>query len=241
MLAQELYADVHQLHRVKRAAAVVRVARRVRGLAGKLVEHLDAGVVRPGLDLVDVARMPAQRRVERLPQALAGHVGLAAASFLAGAAEEDHRAAPAALFQIALDGCRRGERARSEQIVSAAVSGPAGNERRELRLSRLLAQTGERVVLSQDADHRLAAAVGAAEGRVDPAEPFRHRKAERAQRFAVKRRRLMLLQGKLRVFPDPVRDALIQRRVFVDRRDGFFLLLVHDNTSCLRQRRKLSG
>ena len=76
-------------------------------------------------------------------------------SFLAGAAEEDHRAGPAAFLEIALHRGRRGQRSRAEQVVPAAVPRSAGHERVRLGLPRGLAKAGERVELAQDADHGL--------------------------------------------------------------------------------------
>ena len=86
-----------------------------------------------------------------------------------------------------LDGRSRGKRARAEQIVAAAVPRAAGDERVRLGLPRRLRQRGERVEFAQNADHGRAVTIAAAKGRVDPAEPFCHRKAQLLELLTVER------------------------------------------------------
>ena len=108
MLAQELHADVHQLHRVQRTAPVIRIARRVGGFAVEFIQHLYAGIVRSGRVLVHVRRVPRKCRVQRVPRAIARHIRLARAALFAGAAEIYHRAGLAAQLQILFHrDCRR--------------------------------------------------------------------------------------------------------------------------------------
>lgn len=185
MLAQVLRAGVHELDGVERAAAVFRVARRVGGDAVELVEHLYAGVVRAGDDLVHVARVPGQGEVKAAPQPLAGHEGLARAALLARAAVKDDRSARAAALEEVLYGEGSAQRARTEHVVPAAVPRPAGDERPLLCTGCRLAEAGERVVFAEDADHRPSLAESAAEGGGDAAKALRHLKAVRAQRVAV--------------------------------------------------------
>ena len=163
--------------------------------AGEFIQHLDAGIVGTGGDLVGLPRMPAERRVQLLPQALPGHIGLAAAALLAGAAVKHHRAGLAALLQIALHrgSCRQG--ACAQKIVAAAVAVPAGNQGIRAALPCFLAQAGEGVILGQNADDGLALPEAAAEGGVDVAQLLRHLKAQLTQGIAVERCSLELFQG----------------------------------------------
>ena len=193
VLAQVLHAGVHQLHGVQGAAAVLGVARRVGGDAVELVEHLDAGVVRAGDDLVHVARVPGQGAVELAPHALASHEGLACAALLAGAAVEDDRAAVAGLFEEVPDGEGRAQRARAEHVVAAAVAGSALDKRLMLSAAGGLAESGEGVKLAQDADYRPSGAVPAAKGGFHAGEALRDLEAVLAQGVTVEPGALELL------------------------------------------------
>ena len=185
MLAQELHADVHQLHRVQRTAPVIRIARRVGGFAVEFIQHLYAGVVRTCRVLVHVRRVPRKRRVQRVPRALARHIRLARAALFAGAAEIYHRAGLAAQLQILFHRYRRRKRTRAQQIMPAAVTAAAGNKRSIFLRARRLRQAGQRVELAEDADHRLALAEFAGERGLYPADILLDLEALGAQRIAV--------------------------------------------------------
>ena len=154
MLAQKLHADVHELDRVQRAPAQLRRARRVGGDAVEGVLHLDAGVRAAGDDLVAVLRVPGERGVELLPEAVARHESLGCAALFAGAAVERDGAGAAGLLQPGLDADRGGQRARAQQIVPAAVAGAAGRALGVDQLPALLREAGQRVILGQNADMR---------------------------------------------------------------------------------------
>ena len=67
VLPQELYAHVHQLHRVQRAASPLRRGGRLGRQPVEGVDHLDAGVGGAGGHLAAVAGVPRQRRVQPVP------------------------------------------------------------------------------------------------------------------------------------------------------------------------------
>ena len=194
VLPQELHSDVHQLHRVQRAAPQVRTARRVRRDARELVFRLDAGHIRARLHLVGAARMPAQRRIQILPHAVPREERLRCAALLARAAIEDHRSLVARLLQIRLHADRRRHRARAQHVVAAAVAVAAVHHLLALRAAALLGQPRQRVKLAQYADHRLAVAVLGRECRLDSVEARLHLEAQLLQLLHVQRRGLILLQ-----------------------------------------------
>ena len=177
VLPQKLHPDIHEFHRIQRASPVIGVSGGMGRLAPEAIEHLDAGIVCSGFDLVDIARVPAQGGVQLFPQAVPGHESFSRSPLFSRAAEKDHRTGPAAFLQPLLDGAGRGEGAHAKQIVPAAVTVPAGDKGLCLGASGFLAEAREGVKFSQNADHRSAAAEAAAEGRFDPAEFFRHLKA----------------------------------------------------------------
>ena len=238
MLPQELHPDVHQLHRIQGAAAVVGVARRVGGLPGEFVQHLDAGIVCSGFDLVDIARVPAQGRVQLFPQTVSGHEGLSGAALFSGAAEKDHGSRSSAFLQPGLDGAGRRERADPQQVVTAAVAVSARRHRGRFRCAGLLAEAGERVKLAQDSDHGPAASEAAAEGRGNIAEILRHREAQLPKLSAVELRRPEFLQGQFRVFPDFIRHCAEEAGMLFDHGEGPNFVLPHHSTldrkSCRR-------
>ncbi len=132
VLAQILHADVHQLHGVQGAAALVRVARRVGGHTGKAVFLLDAGEAGAADGTVNIIRVPGDGRVQAAPGPVPGHEGLARAALLAGTAEEDDGAAAPAALEKVLHRAGGGQGAGAQQIMVAAVAGlaPGGALRR---------------------------------------------------------------------------------------------------------------
>ena len=205
VLAQKLHADVHQLDRVQRGAAQLRAAGGVGGDAGELILGLDAGVAGAGGDLVDAARMPGQRGVQLLPDAVAGHEGLGRAALLAGAAVEDDGAGMAVL-QIFFDGEGSRQRARAQHIVAAAVAVAAGDKLPALGSARLLGEAAEGVELGEDADDRLAGAIACLEGGLDAGDRRLDGEAFLFQNLAVEFCGLELHQRELGVFPNFVGD-----------------------------------
>ena len=177
MLAQKLHADVHELDRVQRAPAQLRRARRVGGDAVEGVLHLDAGIRAAGDDLVAVLRVPGERGVELLPEAVARHESLGCAALFAGAAVERDGAGAAGLLQPDLDADRGGQRACAQQIVPAAVAGAAGRALRVDQLPALLRETGQRVILGQNADVRPPGAKACGKRGGDAAHALLHAEA----------------------------------------------------------------
>ena len=230
VLAQKLHADVHKLHSVERAAPVVRVSGGVRGNAVEFVEHLNAGVVRAGGYLVRVGRVPGERGVEPVPEPFTRHIRLGRAALLAGAAEEKDGTGLSARGEIFLYRRSRGERTGTEQIVAAAVAVPAGGDALRFGNAALLRKTGERVKLAEDADHRMAGAVGAGKRRFNAAEVLLHREAQLFQRVRIERCGFEFLERKLRLVPDRVGDRGVNICMRVDRVQRGFFDFVHITT-----------
>ena len=197
------------------------------GCAGEFIKNLNAGIICPRTDLVHIAGVPAQGSVKRAPKTFPGQIGLAAAALFPGAAVKNDRARPAAALKIAFYRRGRSQGAGAKEVMAAAMPATAGRQRLFMGQSRFLAQARERVIFAEDADKRPAAPKGAAESRIYPAQPFCHRKPELPQRSAVKRRRLMLFQGQLRIFPDFIRQFFIEFRHGVHRLYGGLFQLVH--------------
>ena len=166
MLAQKLHADVHELDRVQRAPAQLRRARRVGGDAVEGVLHLDAGVRAAGDDLVAVLRVPGERGVELLPEAVARHESLGCAALLAGAAVERDGAGAAGLLQPGLDADRGGplgklrhERVDGDRTVIRQAGKLPGPQREyrvvDLLLPRVHTGAVDAVGVGRAARHRL--------------------------------------------------------------------------------------
>ena len=230
VLAQKLYADVHKLHGVERAAPVVRVSGGVRGNAVEFIEHLNARVVRAGGYLVRVGRVPGERGVEPVPEPFTRHIRLGCAALLAGAAEENDGTGLSARGEIFLYRRSRGERTGAEQVVPAAVAVPAGGDALRFGNAALLRKTGERVKLAENADHRMTGAVGAGKRRFNAAKVLLHREAQLFQRVRIERRGFEFLERKLRLVPDRVGDRGVNICMRVDRVQGGFFDLVHITT-----------
>ena len=150
------------------------------------------GRERVALDVVAVARVVEQGGVDAGEEAVVDHDLLAAPPLLGRGAEEDDLAR-----QLVGDGGQgdgRADARRGHRVVAASV-----------------AETRQRVVLGEDPDARAVAAATAATGR-----PDRRREAARrmldgepvtAQDLGDPGRRLVLLEGRLRVGVDPVGEV----------------------------------
>ena len=182
-------AEQHD-HRVERVQAAPRIGRRVRLQAG---EHdlVVLGRERVGLDVVAVARVIEQRGVDPGEQAVVDHDLLAAPPLLGRRAEEDDLARELVGDRRERDGGshpRRGHR-----VVAAAVS-----------------EARQGVVLGEDADARAVAAAAARmdgpDGRREAAGRMLDLEPVVAQDLGDPRRGLVLLERRLRVGVDPMRQ-----------------------------------
>ena len=199
---QELHPQIHQLHRVQGAASVLGIPGGMGGDSPETVQHLGAGVVGSGGDLVGIPGMPAQRRVQLPPDPLPGEIGLRRSALLPGTAVKKHGAGKTAALQKTFDAAGRREGRGPQHIVSAAMTGAAGDQGTMRCLPRSLTQTGEGVKLAQDADDGSPAAVGAREGGGDASQAIRHGEAFFLQLFLIQRRRAVFPETQLRKFPD---------------------------------------
>ena len=202
MLPQELDADVHQLHSVQGAAPVLRVPGGVGGHAFEPIEHLGAGIVGAGGDLVGIAGVPAEGRVQLLPDPLPGEESLGRAPLLPGAAVKDHGSGKGAPLQESLHAAGGGEGGGPQHIMAAAVACPAGLQGPGGSLPRRLAEAAQCIELPQNADHRPAGAEGAGEGGGDAAQVFPDGKALGPELFHIKGGGAVFLEAQLRIFPD---------------------------------------
>ena len=228
MLAQELHADVHQLHRIQGRTAQMRRARGVRGHAVEVKLLLDAGHAGAAGDLVYIGRMPGDGRVQVLPHMIARQKRLARAALLAGTAKKDDRALLLrVLLQIRLDREGRRQRARTQQVMPAAMAAAARNQRGVMRAGCLLRQAGQRVKLAQNANYRMAMAPAAAEGRLDAAHVGGDGKAVFSKHLFIQGGGLKFLQRQLGIFPYLAAYIAKQRGMIVNCLDGGFLRIVH--------------
>ena len=184
--------------------------------SGKMIQHLNAGIVCSGRRLVDRARMPAQGSIQLLPQAGPRQIGFSRSAFFPGTAVEDHRTGLSGILQVLFYCCRRGKRSRSEQIVPASMPAAALFQRFRAGFSRFLAQTAEGIKLAEDADDRMSASVGSAESRFNIAEILRNRKAELPKLFAVESCGTEFFQAEFRIIPDLIRHTLIVGCMLID-------------------------
>ena len=109
MLTQVLHARVHELHRIQCRAAILRIAGRMRGASVEGIHNLNRRVVRTGLHLIDILRMPAERRIEGAPHVVTRHEGLRRTALFTRAAIEDHRALVTTRLEVVLHRKRRGQ------------------------------------------------------------------------------------------------------------------------------------
>ena len=185
-------ADRAEQHdqRVERVQAAPRIGRRV-GLQAGEDDVVVLGREWVGLDVVAVARVKEQRRVDPGEEAVVDHDLLAAPPLLRRRTEEDDLARELVRDRRERDG--RSHARRGHRVVPAAVS-----------------EARQGVVLGEDADARpVTAAAAGMDG------PDRGREAARrmldlepvvAQDLGDPRRGLVLLEGRLRVGVDPMRQ-----------------------------------
>ena len=177
--------------------------------------------------------MPGERRIQIVPQPVARHEGLCGAALFAGAAVKCDRAVLAGLLKVALDadGCRHC--ACAEQVVSAAVTGAAGDGFQALQTAALLGQTRERVILGENADVRFAAAKACGKSGGDAADPLLHAETLLLQNLFVQCGGLHLLKRQLGKAPDLIGDIDDQVRFLVNYgKCRFFFCVFHKESSC---------
>ena len=109
MLTQVLHAGVHELHRIQRRTAILRIAGGMCGASMEGIHDLNRRVVRTGLYLIDILRMPAERSIEGTPHVVARHEGLRRTALFTRTAEEDHRALVPTRLEVVLHRKRRGQ------------------------------------------------------------------------------------------------------------------------------------
>lgn len=115
VLAQVVAADIHQLHRVERAASEMRSRARVRRDAVKGEVRAHDGDAPLRANLVDRRRVPCIGKVNAVEIPGARDELLGARALLGGAAEEDHRAVLLLPLEVVLqrDGPRRNSPVRA--------------------------------------------------------------------------------------------------------------------------------
>ena len=201
MLPQELNAYVHQLRAVQGGTALPGVACGVGSGARELIDHLQAGSIGAGGDLIGVAGVPGDGGIQVLEQTVSGHKGLAGAALLAGAAIEDDCAMELSGCDLVFDGNGRTEARRAQQIVAAALAAAALAERLLFGHTGGLGQAGQGVIFRQNADFRAAGAVGSGKGRRNTAEILFHLEALLLQQGHIGGSGLDFQHGQLGIFP----------------------------------------
>ena len=177
VFAQVIDADIHQFDRIQRTASQMRRSSGVGRPALEAVGDLVVGEHGDRHDAVGPEGMPGDRRVDVVKNAVACHKRLAGTTLLAGAAVVTDDAGKSFPLQHALDGNRRRQRSRAEQIVAAAVAGAPLNQWGFFRDTASLAHSGQRVEFTQNGDDRPFFAIASHESSRDVGKIFRDRKA----------------------------------------------------------------
>ena len=174
MLPQILHACVHQFYRIQGATSLLRRACCMGCNAVELILGLNAGIGGTGGYLIDVLRVPGQRRVQTLPDAVPRHKSLGSAALFARTAVQDYGAFHLILFQISLhaDGCCHST--GTQDVVAASVTAAAFLQRFLFGASSRLRQTGKRVILRQNADHRTSASIACGKRSLNAANALFH-------------------------------------------------------------------
>ena len=162
--------------------------------------------------------MPCIREIHVVEVSRTGDELLGSRTFLRGTAEEDHGAVLFLPDEVFLDRHRRRVAARPEQIVSAAVSRAALDNRFAFRRRRALAESGERVVFREKADRRFAAShtISRRKRGGHSGDSLFDGKAFLFQRVDQRGGGFLLLIGKLRIPPNRVRQPYRLRRLLRD-------------------------
>ncbi|MNI28018.1 hypothetical protein D3C73_817810 [compost metagenome] len=161
-------------------------------------------------------RMPGEGGIHVIEQAFTHHKGFAGAAFFTRAAVETHGAGQALLLHPGLHReCPR-QRGGAQQIVAAAVAVAVFHQRLRSGAAGLLAQSGECVVLAQQRDHRLAAAVAGDKRGFNAANAALKPKTFLLQRVGQQIGRIGFGKARLRVIPDAVAQCAELRLVLVN-------------------------
>jgi hypothetical protein len=155
---------------------------------------------------VAIARVPRQDDVNVAEEACADHVDLAIAAFLGRRAVIADGARDLRRLERVLDRDGRQRRAASQQVVAAAMAVTAGDARLLHRFC-LLRQPWQRVELTHDADHRLAAAPLGDERRRHVGHPLPDTEPRLPQFLHEQARALRLLEPRLGKLPDLARHV----------------------------------
>ncbi len=156
VLAHVVDADIHQLHRVERAAAEMRRGRGMRGAAGEGEIGAGVGERRRHRHFPEAVGVPGDGDVGVIEGARAHHEGFRGTAFLGGAAIITHAARHLVRRKPILHGGRCQQRSRAQQIVAAAVAMASRLDRARLRHAGLLAQPGQRIIFAEESNHRAA-------------------------------------------------------------------------------------
>ena len=216
VFAQVIDADVHQLDRIQRTAPQMWRSSGVGRPALEAVGDLVVGEHGDRHDAVGPERMPGNRRINVVKNAIACHERLAGPPLLAGAAVVTDDAGKPCPLQHALDGNRRRQRRRAEQIVAATVAGAPLDQRGFFRNAASLAHSGQRVEFTQDGDDRPFFAIASHESSGDVGEIFRHRKTLRFEFCGQQRDRLEFLEAHFGQPPDVAAQLFKTGTVFVE-------------------------
>ena len=118
----------------------------------KFVDKLHAGGVGAGGHLVGVPRVPGDGGIQVLEEAVPGHEGLSGASFLSGAAIEDHGAMELPGFYRILDGDGGTQAGGAQQIVPAALAAAVFHQGLLFGRAAFLGQAGQGIIFAQNTD-----------------------------------------------------------------------------------------
>ena len=122
MFPQELNAYIHQFHSIQGAASQVGRCCRMGCHSLEPVTDLIIcqGTFKPGRIIVH--GMPGQGCVQFIKNTITGHKRFSGTAFFTGTAKVDHRTGEISGFQICFDAYGRGNGARAQQIMPAAMT-----------------------------------------------------------------------------------------------------------------------
>ena len=191
----------------------------------KFVDKLHTGGIGAGGHLVGVTGVPGDGGIQVLEETVPGHEGLSGASFLSGAAIEDHGAMELPGFDCILDGNGGTQAGGAQQIVPAALAAAVFHQRLLFGRAAFLGQAGQGIIFAQNTDAGASLSVGAAESGGNAAEIFRDMEALFLHQLHIGRGRLVFQHRELGVAPDLVAEVQDLRLLMLD--DLIEFLLIH--------------
>ena len=208
VLPQIISSYVHQFAGIQRAAAQMRLPRRMCGPTVKPVQHADTRQAAAAIHSVFAGRVPGESPIQFIKYAFFCHMHFTAAIFFRRAAVINHRSSQPLLLHILFHCQRRCQRTNTQLIMPAAVAGRTVFEQSSLGVAGLLAQIKQRIILAQKSNDRFSTAVSGHKSRRYSGDAFFKGKPLVFQTAFQRLSRPKFLKSYLSIAP----DLLAQRR-----------------------------